>query len=109
MPVAILKVSPEMPELDHGEIAENPIPAPNANSNKVKAAIATPPAAIAAQDTADRFSSTAPARISGLKLSVTVMAMLSLSTTPEQHSDGVKSSGGAACACANSASHKASR
>jgi hypothetical protein len=51
-----LKVSLE-PELDHGEIDENPMPAPNANNTNVSAAAATPPAAIAAHDTADWFSS----------------------------------------------------
>src|SRR5947207_3177136 len=94
MPAAILKVPLEIPELDQGEIAENPMPAPNANSSSVKAAVAMPPAAMAAQDTADRFSSRAPARISVLTLSVMVMAMVSsLRTASEQHSDGANSSG----------------
>ena len=53
MPVAILKVSLEIPEFDQGEIVENPMPAPKANNNSVRAAVATAPAAMAAQDTAD--------------------------------------------------------
>src|SRR5260370_37979873 len=57
MPAATLKVSLEIPELGHGEIDENPMPAPNANNTNVSAAAATPPAAIAAHDTADWFSS----------------------------------------------------
>src|SRR5258708_23530003 len=57
MPAATLKVSLEIPELDHGEIDENPMPAPNTNNTNVSAAAATPPAAIAAHDTADWFSS----------------------------------------------------
>src|SRR5260221_13408608 len=57
MPAATLKVSLEIPELDHGEIDENPMPAPNTSNTNVSAAAATPPAAIAAHDTADWFSS----------------------------------------------------
>src|SRR2546430_2110446 len=68
MPVATLKVSPEIPEFDHGEIDENPIPAPNANNANVSAAAATPPAAIAAHDTADWFSSSALPTTSVLKV-----------------------------------------
>src|SRR4029077_3672027 len=78
MPAATLKVSLEIPELDQGEIDENPMPAPKANRTSVKAAVATAPAAMAAQDTADWFSSRAPARVSVLKLLVMVRAMVSM-------------------------------
>src|SRR5262245_12205827 len=107
MPAARLKVSLEIPAFDQGEIAENPIPAQKANSNSVRAAVATPPAAMAAQDTADRFSSTAPARSSVLKLSVMAMVLM-LKAASEQHSDGRKSSGSASRARANSRYYKVS-
>src|SRR5436190_9000040 len=110
MPAARLKVSLEMPAFDQGEMAENPIPAPKASSNSVNAAVVTPPAAMAAQDTADWFSSRAPTRVSVLRLLVMVMAMVSmLRATSQQHSDGVNSSGSVPCARANSASDKAWR
>src|SRR6185437_4271454 len=98
MPAATLKVSLEIPELDQGEIDENPMPAPKANRTSVKAAVATAPAVMAAQDTADWFSSRAPARVSVLKLLVMVMAMVSMfRAASEQHRDGAKSSGSAPC------------
>src|SRR6266852_5209380 len=53
MPAPTLNVVIETPESDQGETAENPIPAPKAKSSKVKAAVATAPAATAAQETAD--------------------------------------------------------
>jgi hypothetical protein len=46
------------------------MPAPNANNTKVSDAAATPPAATAAHDTADWFSSRALARMSARKVSV---------------------------------------
>ncbi len=57
MPAAMLKVALEIPESDQGEKDENPMPAPNTNNTNVSAAAATPPAEIAAHDTADWFSS----------------------------------------------------
>jgi len=42
----------DMPELPHGDTAENPMPAPNARRTRVMAAAATAPAAIAGHDTA---------------------------------------------------------
>ena len=38
---------------DHGEITLKPMPAPNANRSRVKAAAAKPPAMMAGHDTAD--------------------------------------------------------
>jgi hypothetical protein len=43
--------------LDQGEIEANPTAAPTAMNTTVNAAAATPPANIAAQETADRFAS----------------------------------------------------
>jgi hypothetical protein len=51
-PAPMLNVVAEIPEFDQGETADNPIPAPNARSTSVKAAEATPPATIAAHETA---------------------------------------------------------
>jgi hypothetical protein len=48
-----LNVVAETPEPAQGETAEKPMPAPNASNMRVKAAAATAPAAMAAQDTAD--------------------------------------------------------
>src|SRR5664279_1240158 len=41
----------DMPELPHGDTAENPMPAPNARRTRVMAAAAIAPAAIAGHDT----------------------------------------------------------
>jgi hypothetical protein len=46
----------DTPELDQGEMAENPMPAPKASSTNVRAAAAIPPAAIAAQDYGFQFA-----------------------------------------------------
>jgi hypothetical protein len=43
----------DTPEFDQGETEEKPIALPNANKTRVRAAAAMPPAAIAAQETAD--------------------------------------------------------
>jgi hypothetical protein len=51
-PAPILNVVEEIPEFAQGETADKPIPAPNARSASVKAAEATPPATIAAHETA---------------------------------------------------------
>src|SRR5450432_591583 len=56
----MLKVTDEMPELDHGETEENPSPAPSASKSSDKAAVAIPPAATAPQDTPEARSSSAP-------------------------------------------------
>jgi hypothetical protein len=42
----------DMPELPHGDTAENPMPAPNARRTRVRAAAAIAPAAMAGHDTA---------------------------------------------------------
>src|SRR6266511_3323435 len=81
MPAATLKVSLEIPEFDHGEIDENPMPAPNANNTNVSAAAATPPAAIAAHDTADWFSSSALPTTSVFKVMAAFSRLSSVATT----------------------------
>jgi hypothetical protein len=48
-----LNVDGETPEFDQGEIADMLMPAPKASNNRVKAAEATPPATIAAHETAE--------------------------------------------------------
>src|ERR1700726_4215142 len=57
-PVPILKLVVETPELPHGEITENPMPAPNDKSTSVRARDATAPAKTAAQDTPGTDGST---------------------------------------------------
>src|SRR6202051_2651760 len=52
MPVPTLNVVAETPDTAHGEIAESPMPAPNAISSSVSAALAKPPAATAPHDIA---------------------------------------------------------
>jgi hypothetical protein len=49
----------EGPELDHGETEESPRPDPRASKIRATAAIATAPAIIAGQDTADTALSAA--------------------------------------------------
>src|SRR6202140_661803 len=50
-PVPILNVVAETPELPHGEMTENPMPAPKDRRTSVRARDATAPAKTAAQDT----------------------------------------------------------
>src|SRR5215475_3357526 len=59
MPVPMLNVVIDTPESDHGEIAEKPMPAPNAISSRVSAALANPSAATAAQLMAEDDASVA--------------------------------------------------
>src|SRR5579883_2846306 len=54
MPVPMLKVVDETPELAQGETAEKPMPAPNAMSNRVSAPLAKPPAITAPHEMAAR-------------------------------------------------------
>src|SRR5437588_11019410 len=53
MPLTILKVVADTPELGQGDTAENPMPAPKATNTRVSAAAVTPPAITAAQETAE--------------------------------------------------------
>src|ERR1700686_541967 len=53
MPAPTLKVVDDTPELDQGEIDDNPVPAPKAIRTKLSAAAAPAPAATAAHDTAE--------------------------------------------------------
>ena len=48
-----MNVVEETPEFDQGEIADKLMPAPKASNTRVKAAEATPPATIAAHETAE--------------------------------------------------------
>jgi hypothetical protein len=72
-----LNVPADTPAFDQGETAENPIPLPNASSTKVSAAVATPPAIIAAQEVADWPESTTVA-VSLLTESIIAMLRLKL-------------------------------
>src|ERR1700754_1761581 len=58
MPLPILNVVADTPEPAQGEIDDKPMPAPKANRRRLKAAVATAPAAIAAQDTPEVWTST---------------------------------------------------
>jgi hypothetical protein len=64
-----LNVPADTPELGHGEMLEKPMPAPNATSTSVRAAVAIPPAITADQATAD-CSAAMPTEVSVLPLTI---------------------------------------
>src|SRR5580700_8932713 len=57
MPAATPSVEADTPDPIQGDTAENPIPAPKARSTSANAAITTPPAATAPQETPDNEAS----------------------------------------------------
>src|ERR1700722_12653616 len=75
-PVAAWKVVVDA-VVDHGEMLENPTPAPNATRISVRAAAAMPPARIAPHDTAEIAASGAPTSVSRAEAIVLSRSMMS--------------------------------
>src|SRR5579883_847678 len=82
MPVPMLKVVDETPELAQGETAEKPMPAPNAMSNRVSAPLAKPPAITAPHEMAARGAAADSIRSDSAATMETSAALTSVMVRP---------------------------
>jgi hypothetical protein len=88
MPVPTSKVDADTPVSLHGDMDENPIPAPNATSSRFSAAAATAPAATAGHETPDSACTAATAALA--VVAGYVVASIEKNSSEENHDDPLK-------------------